>query len=145
MTADPFADVLILTGPTGSGKTQLSLELAERLGAEIVGMDSMTLYRGMDVGTAKPGPDERWRVPHHRIDGVWANLPACQRQADGMNAQQNNARPAAGALPRTATRRTVRPHKLPGRADERRRVGGRGPGAGPAAAAAQPGDGEGAR
>jgi tRNA dimethylallyltransferase len=68
MTSDPFANALILTGPTGSGKTQLGVELAERLGAEIVALDSMTLYRGMDVGTAKPGPEERRRVPHHLLD-----------------------------------------------------------------------------
>ena len=65
---DPFHDALILTGPTGSGKTQLALELAECLGGEIVSMDSMALYRGMDVGTAKPTPDERRRVPHHLLD-----------------------------------------------------------------------------
>ncbi len=64
----PFANALVLTGPTGSGKTQLALELAEALGAEIVSMDSMALYRGMDIGTAKPTPEERSRVPHHLID-----------------------------------------------------------------------------
>jgi tRNA dimethylallyltransferase len=68
MTPHPFAKALILTGPTGSGKTQLALELAERLGAEIVAMDSMTLYRGLDVGTAKPTAEERRRVPHHLLD-----------------------------------------------------------------------------
>src|SRR6516162_9026749 len=68
MTPDPFRHALVLTGPTGSGKTQLGIELAERLGAEIVAMDSMTVYRGMDVGTAKPTPEERRRVPHHLID-----------------------------------------------------------------------------
>ena len=68
MTPDTFADALILTGPTGSGKTTLSLELAERLGAEIVSMDSMALYRRLDIATAKPTPDERARVPHHLID-----------------------------------------------------------------------------
>jgi tRNA dimethylallyltransferase len=65
---DPFGQALILTGPTGSGKSRLALELAERLGAEIVSMDSMALYRGMDVGTAKPGAADRRRVPHHLLD-----------------------------------------------------------------------------
>ena len=65
---DEFRSALVLTGPTGSGKSALALELAEKLGAEIVAMDSMTLYRGMDVGTAKPGVEDRRRVPHHLID-----------------------------------------------------------------------------
>jgi tRNA dimethylallyltransferase len=65
---DDFRSALVLTGPTGSGKSALALELAERLGAEIVAMDSMTLYRGLDIGTAKPGADDRRRVPHHLID-----------------------------------------------------------------------------
>lgn len=60
--------VFILTGPTASGKTQLGLELAGRLGAEIVAVDSMTLYRGMDIGTAKPNLVERQGVPHHLLD-----------------------------------------------------------------------------
>jgi tRNA dimethylallyltransferase len=68
MDADPFADCLILTGPTGSGKSGLALDLAERLDAEIVCADSMTLYRGMDIGTAKPSPADRARVPHHLLD-----------------------------------------------------------------------------
>ena len=57
-----------LAGPTACGKTALSLELAEQLNAEIVALDSMTLYRRMDIGTAKPSLDERSRVPHHLID-----------------------------------------------------------------------------
>lgn len=68
MTPDPFRDALILTGPTGSGKSELALELAPRLNAEIVCMDSMTLYRGMDIGTAKPTAAERAAVPHHLLD-----------------------------------------------------------------------------
>src|SRR5260370_7168222 len=68
MLPAPFENTLVLTGPTGSGKTQLGLELAERLGAEIVAMDSMTLYRGMDIGTAKPTLAERERGRHHLID-----------------------------------------------------------------------------
>jgi tRNA dimethylallyltransferase len=68
MLPAPFKNSFVLTGPTGSGKTQLALELAERSGAEIVSMDSMALYRGMDIGTAKPSPEERRRVPHHLVD-----------------------------------------------------------------------------
>src|SRR4051794_29741249 len=68
MTPDVFRDALILTGPTGSGKSRLAIELAPRLDAEIVCMDSMTLYRGMDVGTAKPPAEDRARVPHHLLD-----------------------------------------------------------------------------
>jgi tRNA dimethylallyltransferase len=68
MTPETFRNALVLTGPTGSGKTRLALHLAQRLGAEIVCMDSMTLYRGMDVGTAKPTAQERARVPHHLLD-----------------------------------------------------------------------------
>jgi tRNA dimethylallyltransferase len=63
-----FFAATVLTGPTGSGKSALALELAERTGAEIVSMDSMTLYRGLDVGTAKPTVEDRLRVPHHLID-----------------------------------------------------------------------------
>jgi tRNA dimethylallyltransferase len=63
-----FARALILTGPTACGKSALALELAERAGAEIVAVDSMTVYRGMDIGTAKPSPVDRARVPHHLID-----------------------------------------------------------------------------
>jgi len=65
---DHSPHVFILAGPTASGKTQLGVELAERLGAEIVSMDSMTLYRGMDIGTAKPRADERRHIGHHLLD-----------------------------------------------------------------------------
>jgi tRNA dimethylallyltransferase len=59
---------LALVGPTAVGKTDLSLALAGSLNAEIVSIDSMLVYRGMDVGTAKPSVAERARVPHHMID-----------------------------------------------------------------------------
>lgn len=68
MTGSPFANALILTGPTASGKSALALDLAGPLNAEIVAADSMTLYRGMDVGTAKPSAADRARVPHHLLD-----------------------------------------------------------------------------
>jgi tRNA dimethylallyltransferase len=57
-----------LAGPTACGKTAVGVALAERLRAEVVALDSMSLYRGMDIGTAKPSADERARVPHHLID-----------------------------------------------------------------------------
>src|SRR5213080_1006113 len=60
--------LLALIGPTASGKTEASLVIAGSVGAEIVSVDSMTVYRGMDVGTAKPSPEERALVPHHLID-----------------------------------------------------------------------------
>ncbi len=66
----PLKNCLYLTGPTSSGKTPLALEIAERLGAEIVSMDSMAIYCGMDIGTAKPSRKEQQRVPHHMIDIV---------------------------------------------------------------------------
>lgn len=65
---DPLA--VLLLGPTGSGKTALSLALGERFGGEIVSCDSVAVYRGMDLGTAKPTPAERARLPHHLIDVV---------------------------------------------------------------------------
>jgi len=63
---EPLA--VLLLGPTGSGKTALSLELAERFGGEVVSCDSVAVYRGMDLGTAKPTREERARAPHHLID-----------------------------------------------------------------------------
>jgi tRNA dimethylallyltransferase len=60
--------VAAIVGPTAVGKTDLSLAVAERLDAEIVSMDSMQAYRGMDVGTAKPSPADVVRVPHHLVD-----------------------------------------------------------------------------
>jgi len=60
-------------GPTASGKTAVSIKLAEILNAEILSMDSMLIYRGMDIGTAKPSMEERSGVPHHLIDLVNPN------------------------------------------------------------------------
>lgn len=68
MILDECPQALILTGPTGSGKSHLALDLAERLDAEIISMDSMALYRRMDIGTAKPTAEDRRRVPHHLLD-----------------------------------------------------------------------------
>jgi tRNA dimethylallyltransferase len=55
-------------GPTAVGKSELALRLAEKIGGEIISVDSMQVYRGLDVSTAKPSPEERARVPHHLID-----------------------------------------------------------------------------
>lgn len=62
------ARTVAVVGPTGSGKSALALRLAERCGGEIVSTDSLQVYRGLDIGTAKPSPAERARVPHHLID-----------------------------------------------------------------------------
>lgn len=68
--SEPFDDCWFLTGATATGKTGVALALATRLDAEIVSLDSMTIYRGMDIGTAKPAPAERAVVPHHLLDIV---------------------------------------------------------------------------
>jgi len=59
---------LVITGQTASGKERVALAAAEQLGGEIISLDSMKVYRGMDVGTAKPGAADRRRVPHHLLD-----------------------------------------------------------------------------
>ncbi len=64
----PTADCWFLSGPTASGKTAVGLALAQQLNAEILSLDSMAVYRGMDIGTAKPSLDERQLVPHHFVD-----------------------------------------------------------------------------
>jgi len=66
--------LLVLGGPTGSGKSALAVRLAEQIGGEIVNADSMQIYRGMDIGTAKPSVEERARVPHHLLDFVSPEL-----------------------------------------------------------------------
>jgi tRNA dimethylallyltransferase len=67
--------ILILAGPTAVGKTEASLFLAREQGAEIVSADSMQIYRGMDIGTAKPSPEQRRLVYHHMIDIVAPDQP----------------------------------------------------------------------
>ncbi|MCA9182589.1 MAG: tRNA (adenosine(37)-N6)-dimethylallyltransferase MiaA, partial [Planctomycetales bacterium] len=66
----PLRQAWFLTGPTSSGKTTLAIAVAERLGAEIISLDSMAIYRGMDIGTAKPTGEQRAQVPHHLLDVV---------------------------------------------------------------------------
>lgn len=71
--------VLVIVGPTAVGKTELSLQIAETLGAEIISADSMQVYRGMNIGTAKPSPRDRIRVRHHLIDVVDPDQPLMWR------------------------------------------------------------------
>ena len=62
------AKILTIVGPTASGKTRLAVELARRFNGEVVSCDSMQIYRTMDIGTAKPTPEEMGGVPHHMLD-----------------------------------------------------------------------------
>ncbi|MEW1871817.1 MULTISPECIES: tRNA (adenosine(37)-N6)-dimethylallyltransferase MiaA [Streptomyces] len=71
MSSAPLAPrVIAVVGPTAAGKSDLGVFLAQRLGGEVVNADSMQLYRGMDIGTAKLTPEERGGVPHHLLD-IW--------------------------------------------------------------------------
>lgn len=65
-----FHQAVYLTGPTGVGKSEISLRLAERLNAEIIALDAMTVYRGMDIGTAKPSSEEMSQIKHHMVDVI---------------------------------------------------------------------------
>jgi tRNA dimethylallyltransferase len=85
-------DCWYLTGPTAGGKTGVGVALARMLDAEIISLDSMALYRGMDIGTAKPSRDERFEVPHHLIDVLDCDqefslaqyVDAAQRRAEAI-------------------------------------------------------------
>lgn len=69
LPTDPKTNrVIVIAGPTATGKTRLSIELARILGGEIISADSVQVYRGMDIGTAKATPEERMEIPHHLID-----------------------------------------------------------------------------
>ena len=68
MAQHPIKQPIFLAGPTAVGKSAVALALAEKLGGEIISVDSMQVYRGLDLGTAKPSAAERARVPHHLID-----------------------------------------------------------------------------
>ena len=67
---DPRPPVVVVTGPTASGKSACAIRLAERFQGEIVNADSMQVYRYLDIGTAKASAEQRARVPHHLIDIV---------------------------------------------------------------------------
>lgn len=73
MTTGAHRPLIVIAGPTGSGKSELALRLAQHLGGEIVNYDSVQVYRGFDIGSAKPSPEERALVPHHLFDIVDAD------------------------------------------------------------------------
>ena len=75
--------IVAVVGFTASGKTELSLDLAERLGGEIVNTDAMQVYRGMDIGTAKLAPAERRGIPHHLLDKLEVREPATVAEFQG--------------------------------------------------------------
>jgi tRNA dimethylallyltransferase len=88
MSADARPPAIALMGPTASGKSALALEWAERLGGEIVSVDSALVYRGLDIGAAKPTRTERDRVPHHLIDlrDPWQPYSAAEFARDARDA-----------------------------------------------------------
>jgi len=99
MIEDPRPLAIALMGPTASGKTALALEWAQRLRGEIVSVDSALVYRGLDIGAAKPTADERARVPHHLIDlrEPWQTYSAAEFAADARRAMDGIV--ARGGLP----------------------------------------------
>jgi tRNA dimethylallyltransferase len=84
MSADTRPPAIVLMGPTASGKTALALEWAERFGGEIVSVDSALVYRGLDIGAAKPDAGERAREPHHMLDlrDPWQAYSAAEFASD---------------------------------------------------------------
>lgn len=86
--AEQISNLLVIVGPTAVGKTALALDLARRFGGEIVSADSRQIYRGMDIGTAKPTREEQSLAPHHLMDIVAPDEPytLAQFQADAYAA-----------------------------------------------------------
>jgi tRNA dimethylallyltransferase len=72
---NPLPSPILLAGPTAAGKSEIALQLAEKINGEIISVDSMQVYRGLDIGTAKPSAADRTRVPHHLIDVVELTEP----------------------------------------------------------------------
>ncbi|GAA1428850.1 tRNA (adenosine(37)-N6)-dimethylallyltransferase MiaA [Streptomyces thermospinosisporus] len=91
--------VIAVVGPTAAGKSDLGVFLAQQLGGEVVNADSMQLYRGMDIGTAKLTPEERGGVPHHLLD-VWdVTVTASVAEYQRMARERIDALLAAGRWP----------------------------------------------
>jgi tRNA dimethylallyltransferase len=90
---------IAIVGPTGTGKSQLALSVAERLGGEIVNADAMQLYRGMDIGTAKLPLAERRGIPHHQLDVLTVAQTATVASYQRAASADVNAIAARGAVP----------------------------------------------
>ena len=90
---------LAILGPTGTGKSQLGLDVAERVGGEIVNADAMQLYRGMDIGTAKLPIEERRGIPHHQLDVLHVTKTATVARYQRDAAADIEAIAARGAVP----------------------------------------------
>ncbi len=90
---------IAVIGPTGSGKSQLGLDLAERVGGEIVNADAMQQYRGMDIGTAKVPPQHRRGVPHHQLDVLAVTETATVARYQQAAVADIDAIRARGAVP----------------------------------------------
>ncbi len=95
MTVRPIA----IIGPTGTGKSALALDVAARLGGEIVNVDAMQLYRGMDIGTAKLPPAERRGIPHHQLDQLDVTETATVGRYQGAATDDVEAIMGRGAVP----------------------------------------------
>ena len=91
--------VVAVVGPTATGKTALAVALAQRFGGEVVNADSMQLYRGMDIGTAKPDLAERGGVPHHLLDLWHVREPASVAEYRSRARAEIDRLRAAGVLP----------------------------------------------
>ena len=87
--------IACIVGPTASGKTALSIRVAQMTGAEIVSADSVQVYCGMDIGSAKPTPEERQGIPHYMIDCVQIDRPGFS-----VSAYRDMAVEAIGAIER---------------------------------------------
>jgi tRNA dimethylallyltransferase len=92
MSPDSRLPVVVVAGPTAAGKSAVAIDLALRFGGEVVNADSVQVYRLLDIGTAKPSPADRARVPHHLLDVVSPEVP----YSAGRYARE--ARAAAGAI-----------------------------------------------
>ena len=116
-TAVPAPRVIAVVGPTAAGKSDLGVALAQQLGGEVINADSMQLYRGMDIGTAKLTPEEQQGVPHHLLD-IWDVTVRRQRRRVPAAGPRRD-RPAARRGPHPGPGRRLRPvrprrHRRPG-------------------------------